>query len=269
MNYQKNFQAGSAHAIVVIVLVVALLGALGFVFWQNFIVKNDKVNNENAAIIQKDTKDKTNASKEYCHETAKLCFAYPSSWKLKESTETREAPISEGSAEFKAYTVKSASVSSSSGEVTVYLDMGMGQLGGACNEAEYKEDSLEIVSVKKLAIETDIYEGLEEYLTKQLYVVKTVTAIDGEYTPATYVTNKKTLQNPGIIGYCNSMFSSVFTQKYNPIPGYGQMQLSTIALNTTRGEIQNFSSRTAAINKLNSSDFQQAYEIISSAHYKN
>ncbi len=32
---------GSAHAVIIIVLVVALLGTLGFVFWQNFIKKDD------------------------------------------------------------------------------------------------------------------------------------------------------------------------------------------------------------------------------------
>jgi len=33
---KKQSQSGSAHLVVIIVLVVALLGALGFVFWQNF-----------------------------------------------------------------------------------------------------------------------------------------------------------------------------------------------------------------------------------------
>lgn len=32
-------QSGSAHLIIIIILVVALLGALGFVFWQNFVDK--------------------------------------------------------------------------------------------------------------------------------------------------------------------------------------------------------------------------------------
>ena len=32
-------QAGSAHVIITVVLVVALMGALGFIFWQNFIQK--------------------------------------------------------------------------------------------------------------------------------------------------------------------------------------------------------------------------------------
>ncbi len=34
-------QSGSAHLIITVILVVALLGALGFIFWQNFINKKD------------------------------------------------------------------------------------------------------------------------------------------------------------------------------------------------------------------------------------
>jgi hypothetical protein len=36
---KKSKQTGSAHIVIVIVLVLALLGALGFVFWQNFVNK--------------------------------------------------------------------------------------------------------------------------------------------------------------------------------------------------------------------------------------
>lgn len=34
-------QSGSAHVIIIVILVIALLGVLGFVFWQNFINKKD------------------------------------------------------------------------------------------------------------------------------------------------------------------------------------------------------------------------------------
>jgi len=35
-------QTGSAHVVVIIILLIAVLGLLGFVFWQNFIVPNVK-----------------------------------------------------------------------------------------------------------------------------------------------------------------------------------------------------------------------------------
>lgn len=33
---KRSSQSGSAHLIIIIVLTIALLGTLGFVFWQNF-----------------------------------------------------------------------------------------------------------------------------------------------------------------------------------------------------------------------------------------
>lgn len=37
----KHKQSGSVHLIITVILVLALLGALGFIFWQNFINKKD------------------------------------------------------------------------------------------------------------------------------------------------------------------------------------------------------------------------------------
>lgn len=38
---KQNIQSGSAHLIIIIVLALALIGALGFVFWQNFMQPKD------------------------------------------------------------------------------------------------------------------------------------------------------------------------------------------------------------------------------------
>lgn len=37
---KSSSQAGSAHAVIIIVIIAALLGALGFVFWKNFVTKD-------------------------------------------------------------------------------------------------------------------------------------------------------------------------------------------------------------------------------------
>ncbi len=53
MNKQKN-QSGSVHVIVGIVLIIVLLGLLGFVYWKNFIqVKSVNVTNSNELASQK------------------------------------------------------------------------------------------------------------------------------------------------------------------------------------------------------------------------
>jgi hypothetical protein len=40
MKSRQN-QSGSAHVVIIVILILALLGTLGFVFWQNFIQKKD------------------------------------------------------------------------------------------------------------------------------------------------------------------------------------------------------------------------------------
>lgn len=54
-------QKGSAHVIVTILLVVALLGALGFIFWQNVISKNSSL--DTTANSAMENKNNTNEPK--------------------------------------------------------------------------------------------------------------------------------------------------------------------------------------------------------------
>ena len=55
INYFQK-QAGSAHVVIIVVIVAAVLGALGYVFWQNF--------------INKDTSEITNDSKQTTTQSA-------------------------------------------------------------------------------------------------------------------------------------------------------------------------------------------------------
>jgi len=54
-------QNGSAHVIIIAAMVVLLIGALGFIFWQNFIQKTDKTNSSatNASETTKETPKKS------------------------------------------------------------------------------------------------------------------------------------------------------------------------------------------------------------------
>lgn len=61
----RQSQTGSAHLAIIIVLVVALLGALGFVFWQNFINKPVANQSGTAQTSTQTTTDKTLAVSEW------------------------------------------------------------------------------------------------------------------------------------------------------------------------------------------------------------
>lgn len=90
----KNLsQKGSAHVVIIVILVVALLGTLGFVFWQNFVYKEP--------IVKVAEEDVNNNVKEESAETVKapltkvaLATALP---KLPEQC---DLGISDGSKEF-------------------------------------------------------------------------------------------------------------------------------------------------------------------------
>ncbi len=66
MNYRKKSSRGSAHAIVTIVLVVALVGVLGFMFWQNFTQKeSDTAKKETPSTIQPSEKAESSEDSKY------------------------------------------------------------------------------------------------------------------------------------------------------------------------------------------------------------
>lgn len=78
-------QTGSAHVVIIIILVVALLGTLGFVLWQNFINK-DTDKKQESTTQTKPIEDKSikaeKLTESYVMPEENLSFNYPSTWKL-------------------------------------------------------------------------------------------------------------------------------------------------------------------------------------------
>lgn len=56
-------QKGSAHAVIIVILVAALLGALGFIFWQNFMNKDTSDTNNTTKVENKQENTNENAEK--------------------------------------------------------------------------------------------------------------------------------------------------------------------------------------------------------------
>jgi archaellum component FlaF (FlaF/FlaG flagellin family) len=73
----SHSQTGSTHAVIIIILVLALLGTLGFVFWQNF-TSNDEANNTSTTIeTERAPMKNTNT---YRNESIGIEFEYPKEW---------------------------------------------------------------------------------------------------------------------------------------------------------------------------------------------
>lgn len=83
-----NSQKGSAHVIIIIVLVVALLGTLGFVFWQNFGKETTNQTAKNSTSTNMaSTKPATSQAFKYegshQYNVAAFSFQYPLGWTAK------------------------------------------------------------------------------------------------------------------------------------------------------------------------------------------
>ena len=74
-------QIGSAHVVITIVLVVAIIGLIGFVFWQNFIKSDDTLQVSNDTSEKSSNQDKENAnSLSYSNEVIGIKIDYTKDW---------------------------------------------------------------------------------------------------------------------------------------------------------------------------------------------
>lgn len=88
---KKNLQKGSAQFLVIIALVVALLGALGFVFWQNFVAKNDDVTNfEDSSNV---VTDQYNGWQTFTNTKDGYVLKYPKGWVVNTHQDHPSKPI--------------------------------------------------------------------------------------------------------------------------------------------------------------------------------
>jgi hypothetical protein len=93
----KSQQSGFAHAFLIIGLLVALIGALGFVFWQNFIY----VEPNRTEVVRAEPKSKYDSSSDkysgwetYEDGEVKFSFRYPSDWSILKTDDKRVTLIS-------------------------------------------------------------------------------------------------------------------------------------------------------------------------------
>lgn len=118
----KKYSPGSAHVIIVVCLVVALVSALGFIFYQNFIKKpTDSTGTTNSTQSKNETTGKVVSLKEFTSQKYLLRFKYPSAWSISETIYTDDP----------AWYSSSVVVKNQSGGVVAQLGTG-GQFGGAC-----------------------------------------------------------------------------------------------------------------------------------------
>jgi len=93
-------QAGAIHVIIIGVVVVALIGALGFVFWQNFIRKDNAKKQESTAQTQAKPAEDNSIKPEQLTQTytipkENLSFNYPKTWELNTIYTNKDSNVGE------------------------------------------------------------------------------------------------------------------------------------------------------------------------------
>jgi len=131
-------QQGSAHVVIIVILVVALIGALGFVFWQNFIKKDEVTQSTQSQTSTQ--QDVSPATKEFKSQEHNITFSYPGDWSVVESVD------SGNTSEWYASRV---SILNTQGKDVSYFSTG-GQIGGLCGEDAPK---VPIVTITKDPLE--------------------------------------------------------------------------------------------------------------------
>lgn len=91
---KNSSQNGSTHVVVIIILVVALIGVLGYILWTNFLAPKDEVSQQ-VVTSSKDSSGQVNEPddiykdwKSYKLEREGLSFRYPATWSLEDNSQT-------------------------------------------------------------------------------------------------------------------------------------------------------------------------------------
>lgn len=134
----KRRNVGNAHVIIVIVLVVALLGALGFIFYQNFIAKKTDTGTGSPSKTDTNSRDEKVAkvnTKTLAMTTVfanGLSLSYPETWSVTHEPVQGEVPATDTSTTIDSYAFTSPD---STVKLTLRQASG-GGIGGACNPDE-------------------------------------------------------------------------------------------------------------------------------------
>ncbi len=120
-----NKQQGFAHQVLIIGLMVTIIGALGFIFWQNFIYKapETKTVTVKKTTITKST-DQTSEDKTYTNKILGISFNYPGNWTVNDKDVKQEE---------QGYTIANIEVLNETGESEAWFSTGY-SLGGVCGE---------------------------------------------------------------------------------------------------------------------------------------
>lgn len=269
----KKQQQGSAHAVVIVCLVAALLFALGWIFYQNFILKQD--NKEPDETISK--VDTTSTSKAYCVSTVKVCFDELKDWTVTKTTDQYPA---EGSEAWKdngnkaEYTIEGAEATFSSPDslpMTLTLATGYSQLGGGCVPEDVQGQTIEVIDVAATKLEGAVDQPRKPIVNKEVVAVKAIINQKGKFMPAIFLTQLKELSQKGTKTVCSMMYGLLVEGKNKPADG-GSALMTFASYKDVLGiepDIKDkYNTREEAVKALGSDSFNRGFNVLKSVRYQ-
>ncbi|HEY0965095.1 MAG TPA: hypothetical protein VGE13_01300 [Candidatus Saccharimonadales bacterium] len=250
---KRTHQVGSAHVVIIVVLVLALIAALGWIFYQNFIAKPQaEINNALADVDKQDKKtDRSTKETTSCMYYEKVCLTHPIDWEYRTSHERLDDR--DGGTILKDYD----ELTSANMDVKITLSNGIGQIGGTCLPEENKAEGL-VAEAKRTKLTVKTYEGD----TKPVYALKMVVPGEGKFSPIVALSSSATLQKVGKHGACDFMYYGILEGRENK-DGYGLMQISTEPFSSSNRPLMTYET---AKRILDTSSYNEVFSVLSSVH---
>ncbi|USN97020.1 MAG: hypothetical protein H6797_02400 [Candidatus Nomurabacteria bacterium] len=266
-------QTGSVHAVIIILLTLGLIGSVGFIFWQNFIV-----NGPTRGAVQSNKSTKSDVvkaeivevkKKTYCATFEKVCFEYPEKWTIKQ--------VDELSGDSKdAFTIADPE-----NTVVLAFQSGIGANDGSCC-GPMPEGPVTIISSQKVPHFGEVASSqYDKDRSNGVYVSEVVTtsvkgvfpdpsepivnSVIKGYIPQLVLHNSLTLAKKQTVTRINGNItgdSYINGQQNGTIFLFGTV---TFSIKSTP---KIFSSLNEAKAQLKGTSFQQAKAILLSAHYE-
>ena len=255
-------QRGSIHAIIIGLLTLGFIGTVGFIFWQNFIQKEDVSERKNTISTEtnaSDVKTKKVEMNEYCAEVEKICVDYPATWKVKATVEEG----TDGKDSVDQVTFYEGD------KATLYIDTGIDGVGGYC-EPDESNGVVYILKSQQLSIQNPEFKDEEKWIrdrsSRNLYAVADYTEINDRL--GIYVTGLKVLTEENkALDPCSVTYRNLF----HGIREYDSVVLGIHSFFGRDGVTENaytFKTVDDAKSALVEEPYKTLFDVVASAHYK-
>lgn len=254
----RSSESGSAHIIIIAVLAVALVGAVGTLFWQNVINKPAQTV-KTPLFARSPSVSPSPMTKKYCAPVEKLCFDYPSDWTATSKTVDGDT---DGMME-------QVVVSDQTGAPWLRLETGMGGLGGMCANDDGSYSKILKTHTTSIQGAYLVNEVAKDYVTDTAYALGWIvySGTNKNWTIDMELNNSKTAQTIGKVDPCD-IGMGVLNGKNAKASGSDTAGGVAFTYFTGKDTEQTYPTEAAASAALATAEAVKAYDILQSARYE-